>query len=55
MKDLVRIAPQDLVAVALRPLRAGETVAADGELSPCGRTFPWGTRLLCGRSGKGKP
>ena len=26
MNDMVRISPQDLVAVALRPLKAGETV-----------------------------
>ncbi len=30
MNDLVRIAPKDLVAVALRPLKAGETVSYGG-------------------------
>ena len=34
MNDLIRIAPQDLAAVALRPLKAGETVRwNDGELT----------------------
>ena len=31
MNDLVRIAPKDLVAVALRPLKAGETVSITGK------------------------
>ena len=30
MADLMKLAPQDNVAVALRPLRAGETVTLDG-------------------------
>ena len=30
MKEMVRITPQDMVAVALRPLQAGETVRCEG-------------------------
>ena len=35
MNDLVRIAEKDMVAVALRPLKAGETVSfGGGEVTP---------------------
>ena len=34
MKEMVRITPRDLVAVALKPLKAGETVSyGDGEIT----------------------
>ena len=34
MKEMVRITPRDMVAVALKPLKAGETVSyGDGEIT----------------------
>ena len=54
MKDLVRIAPQDLVAVALRPLRAGETVAADGGTVTLREDIPMGHKTALREIRKGE-
>ena len=42
MNDLVRIAPQDSVAVALRPLKAGETVRMDSGTVTLREDIPMG-------------
>ena len=42
MNDLVRIAPQDLVAVALRPLKAGEEIRTDSGTLELREDIPMG-------------
>ncbi len=54
MNDLVRIAPQDLVAVALRPLKAGETVNyGGGEVTPL-EAIPMGHKVALREIRKGE-
>ena len=45
MNDLVRITPQDLAAVALRPMRAGETVSCGSETITLRDNLPMGHKV----------
>ncbi|QUC03564.1 UxaA family hydrolase [Atopobium sp. oral taxon 416] len=45
MKSLLRIKPQDSVAVALKPLRAGETVQLDGTTVQVKQDIPQGHKI----------
>ena len=54
MNELVRIAPQDMVAVALRPLTAGETASyGEGEVAPL-TDIPMGHKVALRDIAKGE-
>ena len=55
MKDLLRITPQDLVAVALRPLKAGETVTAGNDPLTLREDIPMGHKTALRDIRKGEP
>ena len=45
MNEIVRIRPTDMVAVALRPLAAGQTVAVDGARVTLTEDVPMGHKI----------
>lgn len=44
MRNVLKISPDDSVAVALTPLKAGDAIEVDGKTSRCSMTFPPATR-----------
>lgn len=52
--DVMKLAPQDNVAVALRPLRAGETVVLDGRTMTVDRAVAVGHKVAACDIGEGE-
>ena len=55
MNDIVTIRPGDMVAVALRPLQAGQTVAAGGARLTLAEDIPMGHKLALRAIRQGEP
>jgi altronate hydrolase len=53
-RAVMRLSPPDNVAVALRPLKAGETVTLDGVDLAVNRNIPVGQKLAARAIGKGE-
>jgi altronate hydrolase len=53
-RAVMRLSPSDNVAVALRPLRAGENVVLDGEALTVARNIPVGQKLAARAIEKGE-
>ena len=52
-RAVMRLSPQDNIAVALRPLKAGETVTLDGVSLTINRNIPVGQKLAAQAIAKG--